>query len=143
MRLIASAWALVFLWGASASYADTVSKNVGFVNEEWIKVGLNAEGVELVEIRFKVQGGIHYNPLRAGSGPQCFVEVKNSSGHETDLAVAIALFDGSGKLVGATESGHTGSLDPGEAAEIKMTFREVHRRMYEAKTVHVVLETWK
>lgn len=145
MRLLVTTLIVSFsvLGGAASSNAETVSKQVSFANDEWVKVNLTAEGIQLSEIRFKLEGGVHYNPLRAGKGPQCFVAVRNTSGHEQDFAIAVALVDAKGNLVGATESGHTGSLDPGETAEVKMTFREVHRRIYEAKTVHVTLETWK
>ena len=33
-------------------------------------------------------------------------------------------------------------LDPGEAKEIKMTFRDVKRRFFDAKTAQVALETY-
>ena len=123
--------------------AATVSKKVKWVNEEWIPVNLTSEGIQLKDVRFEVQGGIHWNPLRAGSGPQAFVNVKNISDHEMRLAVAVALFDADDNLIGATEATHIGVLDPGEAGEMKLTFREVKRRFFEAKTAHIALETWK
>jgi hypothetical protein len=122
---------------------ETASKTFTWVNDKFIPIGLSSEGVSVKEIRFEVEGGIHWNPLRAGAGPQCFVEVKNGSGHPMKLAVAVALFDGSGNLIGATESGHIGSLSPDETGEIKMTFREVKRRFFEAKTGQIVLETYQ
>ena len=138
----ASAMAIALTLGAAAaSQAATVSKRVKFAGEEWVRVDLNAEGVLVREISFNVAAGIHWNPLRAGKGPQCFVSVKNTSEREADLSVAIALFDENDNLIAATESGHTGSLDPDETAEIKMTFREVNRRIGNARTVHIVLET--
>jgi len=137
-----TAFVLLVLFGSSVASAETASKRVGFENEQWIKVGLRAEGVEITEIRFKIEGGIHYNPLRLGKGPQCFVELKNTSGREISAAIGLALFDDDGNLLAATESRH-GGLEAGDSAEVKMTFREVYRRMHEAKTVQVVLETWK
>jgi hypothetical protein len=123
--------------------AATASKKITWANEQWIPVNLSSEGVLIKEIRFEVEGGIHWNPLRAGKGPQCFVQVKNESGHGMRLAVAIALFDDKGDLIAATESGHIGELDANESGEIKMTFREVKRRFFEAKTGQIVLETYK
>jgi len=58
------------------------------------------------------------------------------------MAVAIALFDDKNTLIGATESANIGSLDPGEAKEIKMTFRDVKRRFFDAKTAQIALETY-
>jgi hypothetical protein len=123
--------------------AETVAKTIKWDNEKWISVGLASEGIELTEIRFAVEGGVHWNPLRAGIGPQAFVSVKNASDHESKLAVAVALFDAKGMLLGATESSNIGSLSPGETKEIKMTFREVKRKFFEAKTAQIALETYK
>ena len=123
--------------------AETISKTIKWDNEKWIPVNLASEGVEVKEIRFAVEGGIHWNPLRAGTGPQAFVQAKNTSNHEMKLAIAVALFDDKGGLVGATESANIGSLDPGESKEIKMTFRDVKRKFFEAKTAHIALETYR
>jgi hypothetical protein len=123
--------------------AETVSKTIKWDNEKWIPVNLAAEGIEIKEIRFAVEGGIHWNPLRAGIGPQAFVQVKNTSDHEMKMAVAVALFDDKGGLLAATEASNLGALDPGEAKEIKMTFREVKRKFFEAKTAQIALETYK
>jgi hypothetical protein len=123
--------------------AETVSKTIKWDNEKWIPVNLASEGIEIKEVRFAVEGGIHWNPLRAGIGPQAFVQVKNASDHEMKMAVAIALFDEKGGLLAATKTSNIGALDPGEAKEIKMTFREVKRKFFEAKTAQIALETYK
>ena len=128
---------------AAALRAETLAKTIKWDNEKWIPVGLTSEGVELKDIRFEVQGGIHWNPMRAGIGPQAFVNVKNVSDHEMKVAIAVALFDAKGVLVGATESSNIGSLDPDESKEIKMTFREVKRKFFEAKTAQIALETYR
>jgi hypothetical protein len=123
--------------------AETVSTTIKWDNEKWIPVNLTAEGIEIKEIRFAVEGGIHWNPLRAGIGPQAFVKVTNAADHEMKLAVAVALFDDKGGLLAATESSNIGALDPGQAKEIKMPFRDVKRKFFEAKTAQVALETYK
>ena len=135
--------ALVLVVFVAVPRAATISKKIAWANETWIPVNLNSEGVEIKEVRFEVEGGIHWNPLRAGKGPQCFVQIKNTSNHGMRLAVAVALFDGDGNLLAATESGHIGELDQGETGEIKMTFREVKRKFFEAKTAHIALETYR
>ncbi|HTK28633.1 MAG TPA: FxLYD domain-containing protein [Vicinamibacterales bacterium] len=140
--LPAVAGMMVLLWAAMPA-AETSSKKITWVNEQWIPVNLTSEGITIKEVRFEVEGGVHWNPLRAGVGPQCFVRVKNESDHEMKLAVALALYDANGDLIAATESGHIGSLDPNESDEIKMTFREVKRKFFEAKTGQIALETYK
>jgi hypothetical protein len=135
--------ALLVVGVCTATHAGTISKKFAWQNEQWIPVGLSSEGITVKEVRFEVEGGIHWNPLRAGRGPQAFVQVKNESDHAMRLALAVALFDADGSLIAATESGHIGVLDPGEDDEIKMTFREVKRRFFDAKNGEIVLETYK
>jgi hypothetical protein len=119
----------------------TVAKTVKWENEKWIPLNLESEGVEIKEIRFQVEGGVNFNPLRAGKGPQAFMPVKNTTDHKMKLAVAIALFDDRGSLLAATEITYGGSLDPGQTGELKMTFRDVKRRFFDASTAQVALET--
>ena len=128
---------------SSSRSRETVSKKVAFENEKWLPLDLAAEGIELKEIRFAVEGGINFNPLRAGKGPQVFMPVKNTSDHGMKFAVAVALFDAGGGLVGATEVTYGGTLDPGESNEVKLTFRDVKRRFFDAKSAQVALETYK
>lgn len=142
MRRLIQTLAVAVLLPA-ALHGETNSKSVTFANEQWIKVGVKAEGLEVTEVRFKIEKGIHFNPLRAGIGPQVWVDVVNNGSHASDLAIAIALFDEKGILVGATESGHNGEIDPGEKAEIKMMFRELQHRILDAKTAHIAIETFR
>ena len=142
MRTTLLAGVAAAMVAVAALHAETISKTIKWDNEKWIPVGLSSEGVEIREIRFAVEGGIHWNPLRAGVGPQAFVQVKNTADHAQKMAVAIALFDDKGTLIGATESANIGSLDPAEAKEIKMTFCDVKRRFFDAKTAQIALETY-
>ena len=128
---------------SAARRRETVSKKVNFANEKWLPLDLATEGIELKEIRFAVEGGINFNPLRAGKGPQVFMPVKNTSDHGMKFAVAVALFDDDGGLVAASEVTYGGTLDPGEGSEVKITFRDVKRRFFDAKTAQVALETYK
>ena len=138
--LMTTLWAALLL--SAALRAETFSKTVSWENEKWIPVGLSSEGVEITEVRFAVEGGIHWNPLRAGVGPQAFLQIKNTSDREMKMAAGVALFDEKGTLVGATESANIGKLDPNERKEIKLTFRDLKRKFFEAKTAHIALETY-
>jgi hypothetical protein len=106
-------------------------------------VGLTSEGVAVREVRFEVQGGINWNPLRAGVGPQAFITLKNDSGRDMKCAVAIALFVAKGDLIAAGEIGFPGTFEAGETDELKITFRDVKRRFFEAKTAQIALETYR
>jgi hypothetical protein len=138
-----AALAVVVLSMVATVRAETMAKTINWENEKWIPVNMTVEGVDLKEVRFEVEGGIHWNPLRAGRGPQAFVQLRNTTDHEIRLAVAIALFDQKGALLAASEASNIGSLDPSEVKEIKVTFREVKRKFFEAKTAQLALETWR
>ena len=138
-----AALAIAVLTLVTTVRADTHSTTIQWASEKWIPVALSSEGVAITEVRFEVEGGIHWNPLRAGKGPQAFVNVKNSSDRQMKMAVAVALFDDKGGLLGATEASNIGSLDPGEMKEIKLTFREVKRKFFDARTAQLALETYK
>jgi hypothetical protein len=126
---------------STARREATVARTIKWENEKWIPLNLESEGVEIKEIRFQVEGGVNFNPLRAGKGPQAFMPVKNTTDHKMKLAVAIALFDDRGSLLAATEITYGGSLDPGQTGELKLTFRDVKRRFFDASTAQVALET--
>ncbi len=138
-----TAAALALLVLTAALRAETVSRTIKWDNEKWIPVDLTTEGITVQQVRFAVEGGIHWNPLRAGIGPQAFVQLKNGSDHEMKAAIAVALFDDKGGLLAASDSSTVGALDPGESKEIKMTFREVKRKFFEAKTAQIALETYR
>jgi len=127
----------------SRRVAETVAKTIKWENEKWIPLNLVSEGIELKEVRFEVEGGVNFNPLRAGKGPQAFMPVKNTTDHKMKLAVAIALFDGRGTLVGASEITYGGSIDPGETGEFKLTFRDVKWWFFDVNTAQIALETYK
>ena len=131
------------LLAASAAHADTVSKRVRFDPGDTVPVRLVAEGLEVVSVRFSVEGGLNLNPFtfKAGKGPQAFFKVRNTGTRAMDFGVAIALYDERGGLIAATESSHLGEIDPGEGTEVSVMFRYVKRKVYSAKTVEIVLET--
>jgi hypothetical protein len=112
-------------------------------NEKWIPLHLSSEGIEVPAIRFAVERGIHWNPQRAGKEPQAFMPIKNASDHEMKLAVAIALFDVGNAPLSATEITYGGSLAPGGTGELRLIFRDVKRRFFDAATAQAALETYR
>jgi hypothetical protein len=131
------------LLAASAAHADTASKKVRFDAGDPVAVTLSAEGLEIVSLRFSVEGGMNLNPFtfKAGKGPQAFLKLRNTGSKALDFGVAIALYDERGALIAASESNHLGEIDPGEDGEVSVMFRYVKRKIYSAKTVEIVLET--
>ena len=131
------------LLAGPAAHADTVSKKVRFDAGESVAVALAAEGLEVVSLRFSVEGGTNLNPFtfKAGKGPQAFLTIRNVGSKSLDFGVAIALYNERGELIAASESNHLGEIDPGEGGEVSVMFRYVKRKIYSAKTVEIVLET--
>lgn len=131
------------LLAGPAAHADTVSKKVRFAVGESVAVALAAEGLEVVSLRFSVEGGTNLNPFtfKAGKGPQAFLTIRNAGNKSLDFGVAIALYNERGELIAASESNHLGEIDPGEGGEVSVMFRYVKRKIYGAKTVEIVLET--
>jgi hypothetical protein len=131
------------LLAASVAHADTVAKKVRFDVGEPVAVTLTAEGLEVVSVRFSVEGGVNLNPFtfKAGKGPQAFLKLRNAGKRSLDFGIAVALYDERGALIAASESNHLGEIDPGEDGEVSVMFRYVKRKIYGAKTVEIVLET--
>jgi len=131
------------LLAGPAAHADTVSRKVRFDAGESVTVAVAAEGLEVVSLRFSVEGGTNLNPFtfKAGKGPQAFLTLRNGGTRPLDFGVAIALYDERGALIAASESNHLGEVDPGESSEVSVMFRYVKRKIYNAKTVEIVLET--
>ena len=130
------------LLAGPAAHADTVAKKVRFDAGESVPVALTAEGLEVVSLRFSVEGGTNLNPFtfKAGKGPQAFLTIRNVGSKSLDFGVAIALYDERGELIAASESNHLGEIDPGEGGDVSVMFRYVKRKIYSAKTVEIVLE---
>lgn len=131
----------ILLSAGPAAFAETQAKKVRFDVGESVPVKLVVEGIEISTIRFSIEGGVKFNPFKSGRGPQAFMAVKNTGTKALDFAIAVALYDEKGMLIGASESNHLGDLDPGEDGEIEVMFRYVKRKLYSAKTVEIVLET--
>ena len=87
---------LLVLSLAAFSLAETHSKQVDFESGKWIEVGVESEGVEITDIRFSLEGGINFNPLRVGKGPQCFVSLRNNSPLLHQLPITDPDFAGNG-----------------------------------------------
>lgn len=132
---------IILLSAGPAAFAETQSKKVRFDVGDSVPVKLVVEGIEISTIRFSIEGGVKFNPFKTGKGPQAFMAVKNTGSKSLDFAIAVALYDEKGMLIGASESNHLGDLEPGEDGEIEVMFRYVKRKLYSAKTVEIVLET--
>ena len=132
---------LAVLAMATPCFAGLKSVKVPFVKNEWAEVALTQEGIHVLNYRISLATNVSMNPLKVGAGPAMFFNVKNEGSAATDFALAVALFDKNGNLVGAASGSHAGKLDAGESKEIKVIFRDVNESVSDASQVQVTLET--
>jgi hypothetical protein len=94
-----------------------------------------------------IRGYRYMRPVRimkktpfADGGPSMEVDVANEGTRPQDFAIAVALFDREGRLVGVGTGDHTGKLEPGEMKQVKVVFRDVNQEANRATTVQMSLE---
>ena len=118
---------------------DTVRS--AFVNDKPAEVRLAKDGIRVASYRFSraMRGGA--NPFKMGAGPAVVFSVINEGTVERDFGIAVALFDMSGRLVGAGTAHHTGKLDAGKSEEVKVVFQDVNQDVHRAATIFMTLET--
>jgi len=110
------------------------------VKDQDTEVSVANAGLRLVSYRFSRQPRGARNIFKIGSGPNISFLVRNEGTLPRDFAVAVALFDKSGLLVGVGAEENSGKLDPGEEKEVKVVFRGVNQNMGSAASMQVSLE---
>lgn len=132
---------LVVLVSAADGLAVSDSLRATFVKDRPAAVDVARDGIHVVSYRFDrlTRGGA--NPFKMGSGPSVVLDVRNEGTAEKDFAIAVALFDMDGRLVGAGTGSQAGKLDPGKTEEIKVVFHGVSRDVHRATTIFLTLET--
>lgn len=136
--------ALVALAAAlpAGSEAAIHTQRIVFVKESPANLSISEGGVRLLRYRFSRLIRGTQNPLKAlAAGPSLVFDVRNDGKEPRDFAVAVALFDKQGQLVGVGTQSHTGKLDPGETNEMKVVLKDVNQDVARAATLFVSLET--
>ena len=125
----------------SLSVAGLKSFKGPLVRDKQTPVSVANSGIRVLDYRFhrSVRGTAKL--FRAGSGPVMHLTVTNEGAEPTDFAVAIALFDKSGNLVGVATENPNGKLDPGETEEMSLTFRHLNRFAKQATSLQMSIET--
>ncbi len=136
--------AMILLSGAAApgSFAGTRSLKAGFVRSGAAEISMTEDGVRVLRYQLNrlMRGG--ENPSKAFSGgPAIVFEVRNEGAEPRDFALAVALFDRQGVLVGAGTQSHTGDLDPGGTDQVKLVLKDVNQGVPQASTIIMTLET--
>ena len=118
---------------------DTV--RVGFVKDHQTSLNMAKDGIRVEGYRFAraIRGGA--NPFKMGDGPSIIFDVSGDGTADKDFGIAVALFDASGRLVGAATARHKGKLDAGKREEVKVEFQDVNQDVHHAATAFMTLET--
>ncbi len=118
------------------------TQRIAFVKGSPADLSVAEGGIRLLRYRFSRLVRGTENPLKLlAGGPSLVFDVRNDGKEPRDFAVAVALFDRQGQLLGAGTQSHTGKLDPGESHEMKVVLKDVNQDVARAATLIVSLET--
>ena len=123
----------------SATAKDAV--RASFVKDRPATVDMTRDGIRVAGYRFDriTRGGS--NPFKMGAGPTVIFNVRNEGLAGKDFAIAVALFDQNGRLVGAGSGSPVGKLGAGDTDEVKVVFNGLSRDVHRATTMYLTLET--
>jgi len=117
--------------------AATGSARFRFEGNKWLKLELEVAGVHADLIRFDWPSTM----LGLKTGYKSTIKLVNGSPRQARIGLAVILYDGEGRPVGAGTSGTTlGTIDPGDAAEFTIDFNFVTERLEQSEQFAVVLE---
>jgi hypothetical protein len=121
-------------WPASAA---TGSGRFRFEGNKWLKLELEVAGVRADLIRFDWPSTM----MGVKTGYKSTVKLVNGSTRQARIGLAVILYDGDGRPVGAGTTGtKLGTIDPGDAAEFTVDFDYVTERLEQSEQFAVVLE---
>lgn len=136
-----AASSLVVLFVPALAVAASGTMRASFVKDRPAVVDVAMDGIRVADYHFDRLTRGDDKLFKVGGGPSIVFDVKNEGTEKKDFAIAVALFDGEGHLVGAATGSHSGKLDPGETKEVKVVFHGVSRDVHRAATMFMTLET--
>ncbi|HYV84423.1 MAG TPA: FxLYD domain-containing protein [Patescibacteria group bacterium] len=118
--------------------AEVNSARYKFEGNKWLSLDLAVDEVRTDVIRFDWPSAV----LGVKSGYKAVVKVVNSSTKQVSAGLAVALYDGDGKLLGAGTTGtKIGTIDPGDSAEFTVSFDHVIERLSQTTQFQIALQT--
>jgi hypothetical protein len=109
-----------------------------FEGNRWLSLDLAVGDVRTEVIRFDWPSAV----LGIKTGYKATVKVVNGSARQASAGIVVAVYDGSGKLVGAGSSGtRIGTIDPGDSADFEIEFNNVTERLEQAAQFQIALQT--
>jgi hypothetical protein len=137
IRRAAAVLALALLLAVPAGAAIN-SAQYKFEGNRWLSLDLAVGDVRTDVIRFDWPSAV----LGIKTGYKATVKVVNGSARQVSAGIVVAVYDGSGKLVGAGTSGtKIGTIDPGDSADFQIEFNNVTERLEQAAQFQIALQT--
>ena len=134
-RLVAALSLSVLLLSPAAAALN--SAQYKFEGNRWLSLDLAVGDVRTEVIRFDWPSAV----LGIKTGYKATVKVVNGSAKQASVGVVVAVYDSSGKLVGAGSSGtRIGTIDPGDSADFEIEFNNVTERLEQAAQFQIALQ---
>jgi len=123
-----------------ATHAGLWSNSYEFRSGVTLEVGADTgDGLRLDGVRFEVPSNGGERTAREASVE---VTIANGSDSSRRVGVAVALFDGAGRLVGVADGGTTlVPLRSGRMRSYRLVFQNVHAQAANAETFQISVET--
>ena len=129
---------LVAVAAARPADAAVNSARYRFEGNRWLALDLSVGEVRTEVIRFEWPSTV----LGIKTHYKAVIKVANGSTRQVSAGVAVAVYDGEGKLLGAGTTGtKVGTIDPGDTAEFTVDFDHVTERLEYATQFQVALQT--
>lgn len=136
-RRLAALLVLCVLLVSPASAALN-SAQYKFEGNRWLSLDLAVGDVRTDVIRFYWPSAV----LGLKTGYKATVKVVNGSARQASVGLVVAVYDGSGKLIGAGSSGtKIGTVDPGDSVDFDIEFNNVTERLEQATQFQIALQT--
>ena len=121
--------------------ANTGTAKVDFHDGEWVKVGLDVNGVRVERVELHAPRGLTGLLTRHQEANRARVLVSNGTSVAISPSLALAVFDGEGHLLAAGNTGLEGrQLKPGDYREMELHLGGVYRHLNAGAVVYVSLE---
>jgi len=122
---------------------DLISKSYEFKPDVTLEIGaVNGQGLRLDFARFKVPAVVDGRVQRTGGLVTVDVALSNVGEDSSRAGIAVALFDGNGRLVGVASGGSRWSaIRAGRQKNYRMIFEDVNGFAHTARTFQISFES--